>query len=130
MSENMSRPTYGNWRLPGRPGIGPLGLLGTMLMLGGIVLALVTALMSWSPRPGSPSSSRGDGSAGDPHRRWPVRVHRPLDSGGLAATQAHRRHRLRVGTADRREVLSAWSARRGGDAGRTGCLQPSLWRHG
>lgn len=41
------RPTYGNWRLPGRPGIGPLGLLGTMLMLGGIVLALLMALVSW-----------------------------------------------------------------------------------
>jgi hypothetical protein len=41
------RPTYGNWRLPGRPGIGPLGLFGTMLLLGGVVLALVTALVSW-----------------------------------------------------------------------------------
>jgi hypothetical protein len=41
------RPTYGNWRLPARPGIGPLGLTGTVLLLGGIVLALLTALVSW-----------------------------------------------------------------------------------
>ncbi|MBV9450744.1 MAG: hypothetical protein JO345_33125 [Streptosporangiaceae bacterium] len=42
-----TRPTYGNWRLPSRPGIGPLGLLGTVLLLGGLILALLTALMSW-----------------------------------------------------------------------------------
>ena len=41
------RPTYGNWRLPARPGIGTLGLTGTVVLLGGIVLALVTALLSW-----------------------------------------------------------------------------------
>jgi hypothetical protein len=44
---DMSRPTYGNWRLPGRPGIGSLGLLGTTAMLGGVVVALVVALASW-----------------------------------------------------------------------------------
>ncbi|HEV3289019.1 MAG TPA: SCO6880 family protein, partial [Streptosporangiaceae bacterium] len=42
-----ARPTYGNWRLPSRPGIGPLGLLGTVLMLGGLILTLLTALISW-----------------------------------------------------------------------------------
>jgi hypothetical protein len=47
MSESTARPTYGNWRLPTRPGIGPLGLLGTVVLLGGIVLALLTALVSW-----------------------------------------------------------------------------------
>jgi len=47
MSESTARPTYGNWRLPARPGIGPLGLLGTVMLLGGIVLALLTALVSW-----------------------------------------------------------------------------------
>jgi hypothetical protein len=41
------RPTYGNWRLPSRPGIGPLGLLGTITLLGGLILALLTALISW-----------------------------------------------------------------------------------
>ena len=41
------RPSYGNWRLPPRPGIGPLGLLGTVLLLGGLILALLTALLSW-----------------------------------------------------------------------------------
>jgi hypothetical protein len=47
MAESTSRPTYGNWRLPRQPGIGPLGLVGTMVLLGGIVLALVMALVSW-----------------------------------------------------------------------------------
>jgi hypothetical protein len=42
-----TRPTYGNWRLPTRPGIGPLGLLGTALLLGGLVAALLVALVSW-----------------------------------------------------------------------------------
>jgi len=42
-----TRPTYGNWRLPARPGIGPLGLLGTVLMLGGLIAALLIALISW-----------------------------------------------------------------------------------
>lgn len=42
-----TRPTYGNWRLPGRPGIGTLGLTGTAVLLGGIILALLTALVSW-----------------------------------------------------------------------------------
>jgi hypothetical protein len=42
-----ARPTYGNWRLPSRPGIGPLGLLGTVTLLGGLILALLTALISW-----------------------------------------------------------------------------------
>lgn len=41
------RPTYGNWRLPARPGIGALGLTGTVVLLGGLILALVTALLSW-----------------------------------------------------------------------------------
>ena len=42
-----SRPSYGNWRLPSRPGIGPLGLLGSVVLLGGLILALLTALVSW-----------------------------------------------------------------------------------
>lgn len=50
MAESTSsteRPTYGNWKLPSRPGIGALGLLGTILLLGGIILTLLTALLSW-----------------------------------------------------------------------------------
>ncbi len=42
-----ARPTYGNWRLPSRPGIGPLGLLGTAVLLGGLILVLLTTLLSW-----------------------------------------------------------------------------------
>jgi hypothetical protein len=42
---SAARPSYGNWRLPSRPGIGPLGLLGTVLLLGGLILALLTALV-------------------------------------------------------------------------------------
>lgn len=42
-----ARPTYGNWRLPSRPGIGRLGLLGTILLLGGLIVTLLTALISW-----------------------------------------------------------------------------------
>jgi hypothetical protein len=43
-----ARPTYGNWKLPSRPGIGALGLLGTAVLLGGIILTLLTALVSWA----------------------------------------------------------------------------------
>ena len=48
MTAEPTRPTYGNWRLPARPGIGPLGLTGTVLLLGGVILALLTALVSWA----------------------------------------------------------------------------------
>ena len=48
MTAEPTRPTYGNWRLPARPGIGPLGLTGTVLLLGGLILALLTALVSWA----------------------------------------------------------------------------------
>jgi hypothetical protein len=47
MAGSQARPTYGNWRLPSRPGIGPLGTVGTVLLLGGLILALLTALVSW-----------------------------------------------------------------------------------
>jgi hypothetical protein len=42
------RPTYGNWRLPARPGIGPLGVIGTAILLGGLVVTLMTAMVSWA----------------------------------------------------------------------------------
>ena len=30
-----AEPTYGNWRRPRRPGLGPLGLVGTVVVFGG-----------------------------------------------------------------------------------------------
>ncbi|MDP9850501.1 SCO6880 family protein [Streptosporangium lutulentum] len=41
-----SEPTYGNWRSPTSPGVGALGLLGTLIVLGGMLLAIVTMLFS------------------------------------------------------------------------------------
>lgn len=38
--------TYGNWRKPTSPGIGRLGLLGTLILLGGLVTAVLAMLMS------------------------------------------------------------------------------------
>ncbi|SPF07057.1 SCO6880 family protein [Streptomyces sp. MA5143a] len=38
--------TYGNWRRPSPPGLGSLGLIGTGVMLGGIVLSLLVSLIS------------------------------------------------------------------------------------
>ncbi|GGV18282.1 hypothetical protein GCM10010260_67580 [Streptomyces filipinensis] len=42
----LTRPTYGNWRRPRRPGFGPLGLLGTVVAFGGLVVALLASLVS------------------------------------------------------------------------------------
>ncbi|MEE1940974.1 SCO6880 family protein [Streptomyces sp. TRM 70361] len=39
-------PTYGNWRRPRRAGLGPFGLIGTVGVFGGIVLALFVSLAS------------------------------------------------------------------------------------
>ncbi|SER74650.1 hypothetical protein SAMN04487983_102180 [Streptomyces sp. yr375] len=38
--------TYGNWRRPRPAGLGPLGLIGTVVMLGGIILSLFVSLVS------------------------------------------------------------------------------------
>ena len=38
--------TYGNWRKPASPGLGSLGLAGTVLLLGGLVLAVLAMLFS------------------------------------------------------------------------------------
>lgn len=46
-SASHARPTYGNWKLPSRPGVGALGVLGTAILLGGIIVTLLTALVSW-----------------------------------------------------------------------------------
>ncbi|MFM9588780.1 SCO6880 family protein [Streptomyces scabiei] len=45
-SDAMTRPTYGNWRRPRRPGFGPLGLLGTVVAFGGLLVALLASLVS------------------------------------------------------------------------------------
>ncbi|MBC7273860.1 MAG: hypothetical protein H5T76_35030 [Streptomyces sp.] len=39
-------PTYGNWRRPRRPGLGPFGLIGTVGLFGGLVLDLMVSLVS------------------------------------------------------------------------------------
>ncbi|MEU6201549.1 SCO6880 family protein [Streptomyces sp. NPDC047061] len=48
MSAEAARvePTYGNWRRPRRPGLGPLGFVGTVAVFGGLVLTLVVSLIS------------------------------------------------------------------------------------
>ncbi|KNE82913.1 MULTISPECIES: SCO6880 family protein [Streptomyces] len=45
-TDAATRPTYGNWRLPRRPGLGPLGLLGTVISFGGLVVVLLASLIS------------------------------------------------------------------------------------
>ncbi|MFE6946576.1 SCO6880 family protein [Streptomyces chartreusis] len=45
-SEAVVHPTYGNWRRPRRPGLGPFGLVGTFGVFGGLVLALLVSLIS------------------------------------------------------------------------------------
>lgn len=41
-----TRTTFGHWRRPASPGLGNLGLLGTALLFGGLIVAVVTALFS------------------------------------------------------------------------------------
>ncbi|MFC5750712.1 SCO6880 family protein [Actinomadura rugatobispora] len=47
MTTDYREPTYGNWRKPVTPGIGRLGLLGTMILMVGMVI--VTLVMMVSP---------------------------------------------------------------------------------
>ena len=44
-SEDADR-TYGNWRRPRSPGVGNLGLIGTVIMMGGLIIAVVLTLFS------------------------------------------------------------------------------------
>ncbi|MET8865629.1 SCO6880 family protein [Nonomuraea sp. NPDC004580] len=46
MATADSERTYGNWRRPASPGIGDLGLLGTLLLLGGLVACVITMMVS------------------------------------------------------------------------------------
>ncbi|UNS99457.1 hypothetical protein MMF93_25640 [Streptomyces tubbatahanensis] len=41
-----SSPTYGNWRRPRRPGLGPFGMIGTAGLFGGLVVTLLASLIS------------------------------------------------------------------------------------
>ncbi|MFE9660135.1 SCO6880 family protein [Streptomyces sp. NPDC005955] len=45
-TDAIKRPTYGNWRRPRRPGLGPLGLLGTVVAFGGLLVTLLASLVS------------------------------------------------------------------------------------
>ena len=46
MSETKRASTFGNWRRPTSPGVLGLGMLGTMALLGAVVVAIVMALFS------------------------------------------------------------------------------------
>jgi len=45
-AESIKTPTYGNWRRPRKAGLGPLGLLGTIGLFGGLVLVLLASMVS------------------------------------------------------------------------------------
>ncbi|MET7457500.1 SCO6880 family protein [Streptomyces sp. NPDC005574] len=45
-TEAVTHPTYGNWRRPRRAGLGPLGLVGTFVIFGGLVATLLASLIS------------------------------------------------------------------------------------
>ncbi|MGW3104240.1 SCO6880 family protein [Streptomyces sp. NPDC001100] len=45
-TEAVSHPTYGNWRRPRRAGLGPLGLVGTFVIFGGLIATLLASLIS------------------------------------------------------------------------------------
>ncbi|MFI7241784.1 SCO6880 family protein [Streptomyces qinglanensis] len=47
-TQAASSPTYGNWRRPRRPGLGPFGMLGTAGVFGGLVVTLLASLISLS----------------------------------------------------------------------------------
>jgi hypothetical protein len=46
MTTDYREPTYGNWRKPITPGIGRLGLLGTMILMAGLILVTMIAMIS------------------------------------------------------------------------------------
>ncbi|GIJ24996.1 hypothetical protein Vqi01_01580 [Micromonospora qiuiae] len=45
-AESMKTPTYGNWRRPRKAGLGSLGLVGTIGLFGGLVLVLISSMIS------------------------------------------------------------------------------------
>ena len=46
MASEYREPTYGNWRKPLSPGVGRLGLAGTLLLLVGLLVVTVMAMVS------------------------------------------------------------------------------------
>jgi hypothetical protein len=47
VTTNYREPTYGNWRKPVSPGIGRLGLVGTLILMGGLVMVTMIAMVSF-----------------------------------------------------------------------------------
>ncbi len=45
-AESMKTPTYGNWRRPRKAGLGSLGLVGTVGLFGGLVMVLISSMVS------------------------------------------------------------------------------------
>lgn len=45
-AESVKVPTYGNWRRPRKAGLGPLGLIGTLGLFGGLVIVLIASMVS------------------------------------------------------------------------------------
>src|SRR3954471_14864423 len=45
-TEAVTTPTYGNWRRPRKAGLGSLGLVGTVVLFGGLVVVLLASLIS------------------------------------------------------------------------------------
>ncbi|SFQ41243.1 hypothetical protein K8Z49_27425 [Actinomadura madurae] len=46
MASEYREPTYGNWRKPVSPGIGRLGLVGTLILMFGLVILTLVAMVS------------------------------------------------------------------------------------
>ncbi|XRQ08773.1 SCO6880 family protein [Actinomadura welshii] len=46
MTSEYREPTYGNWRKPVSPGIGRLGLAGTMILMVGLIVVTMIAMVS------------------------------------------------------------------------------------
>lgn len=46
MASDYREPTYGNWRRPVSPGIGRLGLVGTLILLTGLIIVTMIAMIS------------------------------------------------------------------------------------
>ncbi len=43
---DTKRPTYSHWRKPTSPGVGPLGLVGTLIAFGGLLVVMLLTLFS------------------------------------------------------------------------------------
>ena len=45
-NETRREPTYGNWRRPRSAGLGQLGLLGSIVLMGGVIVVVITAALA------------------------------------------------------------------------------------